>query len=141
MINYTLAFSLWLLIGQANAQTLATCREAEIKIIYDKRPILSKEMMCEKKLSNNLTYYMSPRCEKGDCAVLKRKKSNLIIPNYIGNIGSPGFKLCEKLGGVPQIFEFKMDGRDWESTERCLFGEDFIEISFLTQTWKDYIKN
>jgi hypothetical protein len=63
-----------------------------------------------------------------------------VIKDYKGNIGSPGFKLCRALDGVPQIFEWKSGDKKWQSTERCLLGNEFVEIGLLTKIWKKKIK-
>ncbi len=118
----------------------ANCESVQVKIIFDRKPVYSKETLCSQKDSDNILFYVSSGCAKGECEILKRKKSTLTIKNYYHNIGSPGFKLCEELGGVPQIFEFlKPKSALWQSTDRCLFNKDFVEISLLTKEWKSYI--
>jgi len=125
------------ILTEANA-----CEEVEVKVIYDKKAEFSKEILCSKKTADNMIFYLSKSCENDACEVLKRKKSTLVIKNYYSQIGSPGFKLCEELGGIPQIFEFKkIKSTKWESTERCLFEKnEFVEISLLTREWKQLIK-
>lgn len=122
-----------------------SCEMHNVKIIFDKKPIVSNEEMCRFIDEDNSLYYMSKSCLFYGCEVLKKKKGKLVIPNYYGKIGSPGFKLCEELGGVPQIFEFQkksVSKNDWQNTERCLFNKrDFVEISYLTKEWKTYIKS
>jgi hypothetical protein len=77
-----------------------------------------------------------------NAASLKKNKSEIKIKDYYNRAGSPGFKLCRELGGVPQIFEFKkLIKSDWQSVSRCLFSnEDFVEISLLTKEWKSFVK-
>lgn len=118
------------------------CEEVEIKIIYDKKEEFSKEILCSKKTADNMIFYLSKGCVDDACDVLKRKKNTLVIKNYNSQIGSPGFKICEALGGIPQIFEFKKShSTKWESTERCLFEKnEFVEISLLSREWKKFIK-
>lgn len=120
----------------------ATCENVSVKIVFDKKAIYSDEVFCVKKTSDNMIFYVSKSCENDGCDILKRKKSPIKIPNYQNNIGSPGFKLCEELGGVPQIFEFTKDKKQalWQSTERCLFNKDFVEISLLSREWKGFIE-
>lgn len=119
------------------------CQDVQVKIIFDKKTKISKEVLCTKKTPDNMLFYVSRSCVDDGCEILKRKKEMILIKDYYRSIGSPGFKLCEFLGGLPQIFEFSKDQtpKEWESTERCLFGDqDFVEISYLSREWKRFIK-
>ncbi len=115
------------------------CENMNVRIIFDKKEVIFKEVICFIKTSDNMLFYLSKSCQEGRCEILKRKKSNIKISNYNANIGSPGFKLCMELGGVPQIFDFSKDSLSWQSSERCLFEKDFVEISLLTREWKNFI--
>lgn len=119
------------------------CEEYNVRVVFDKKNILTKENLCLKKTSDNLIFYISKSCDLDKCEILKRKKRLLKIPNYLGNIGSPGFKLCLELGGIPQIFEYQKKNLSspWQSAERCFFENDFVEISLLTSEWKHFINN
>ena len=118
----------------------AECFQVETKIIFDSKPVLAKETLCSLVDSDKMLFYVSKTCSSQQCDILKRTPAPLKINGYYQNLGSPGFKLCEALGGVPQIYEFKKKGKDWESTDRCMFGKsDFVEISFLSLRWKKFI--
>lgn len=120
----------------------AECEKVETKIIFDKKPVMNKEVLCSIVTADKTKYYVSKSCEKDNCEILKRKPKDLKVEKYSHNIGSPGFKLCVALDGIPQIFEFRLDKKsvDWESTSRCLFGKnDFVEISLLMSKWKGFI--
>jgi len=119
----------------------STCEDMKIKIIYDRKTKINKEKMCRFIESDKTMYFMSESCLFYACDVLKKKKVKLVIPDYYSSIGSPGFKLCRDLGGLPQIYEYQeKQNKNWESTERCIFNDkDFVEISFLTYEWKNYI--
>lgn len=121
---------------------VSACEEVDIKIIYDRKTEFSKEILCSQKTSDNMIFYLSKSCVNDGCDILKRKKTTLEIKNYASQMGSPGFKICEALGGIPQIFEFKkIKSSQWQSTERCLFEKnDFVEISLLSRDWKKFIK-
>jgi hypothetical protein len=117
------------------------CFNTKTKIIFDGKPELEKITLCQKKTPDNMLFLTSKSCLNDQCEILKRPKKNLIIKNYVSNIGSPGFKLCEELGGVPQIFDFLDPANKWLSSERCFFGKsDFVEISLLTREWKIFIQ-
>jgi hypothetical protein len=121
----------------------AVCKNAETRIIYQAKPELSNEVLCEHSVGK-LLFYVSKSCEENsspECEILKRPKKNIVIKNYRSNFGSPGFKLCSELGGVPQIFDFKFNQKDqWKTSERCFFEKDFVEVSLLTNEWKKFIK-
>lgn len=119
-----------------------TCEQANIKVIFDKKIILTKETLCLKKTADNMLFYISKSCVDDKCSILKKNKSEIKIKDYYNRVGSPGFKFCRELGGVPQIFEFKnLMKSDWQSVSRCLFSnEDFVEISLLTKEWKSFVK-
>lgn len=116
------------------------CEDVQIRIIFDRKSVITKEVLCSEKTSDNMIFYLSKSCIEKKCEILSRRKTDLVIKDYYKNIGSPGFKLCTALGGVPQIFEFSKDASWWQSTERCLFEKDFVEISLLTRQWKGFIK-
>lgn len=124
-----------------NAQ--ADCRSADIRIIYQSKAEISKEIVCD-RMVGKIQFFVSKSCEEksnGSCEILKRPKKDIVIKNYRSNFGSPGFKLCSALGGVPQIFDYKFNQDSvWKSTERCFFDKDFVEISLLTSEWKKFIK-
>ncbi|MBC7713891.1 MAG: hypothetical protein H7177_11160 [Rhizobacter sp.] len=117
------------------------CNEVQVRIVFEGRPAVTKETLCSIKTPDNMLFYISKSCEDKKCEILKRKKSKFEIKDYTGNLGSPGFKICDELGGIPQIFEFSRGSDLWQSTERCLFNKnDFVEISLLTREWKSFIK-
>jgi hypothetical protein len=117
------------------------CFETKTKIIFDGKPEFEKISLCQKKTTDKMIFIISKSCLNDQCEILQRTKKKIIIKNYTSNIGSPGFKLCEKLDGVPQIFEFLDQAHRWQSTERCFFGKnDFVEISLLTREWKSFLE-
>jgi len=130
------------LILTASSKGMAQeCQDYQTKIIFDQKTVIEKEVLCKKKTADNTVYYVSKSCAKETCDILVKKKSAIKIKNYTGNMGSPGFKLCFAMGGVPQIFEFQAlkNPSEWESSERCFFGKDFVEISLLMREWKGFV--
>jgi hypothetical protein len=118
------------------------CAQMKIRIIYNKKAVLSNEVLCKIKTKDQMLFYLSKSCLEDKCEILSRKKAPISIKDYYRNIGSPGFKLCNKLGGIPQIFEFSSGKNIWQSTERCLFGSsDFVEISLLSEVWNKFVVN
>lgn len=121
----------------------AECFPVTTKIIFQGKAETAKNQLCKKRTKDGMLFFVSKSCEKDQCEILKRTPKNLIIKKYKDSIGSPGFKLCQELGGVPQIFEFQLDlakEKKWQTSERCYFErEDFVEISLLTHEWKRFI--
>lgn len=116
------------------------CFETTTKIIYMKKIEVEKTTLCKKTTTDKMLFYISPSCQNDQCEILKRTKKKIVIPSYMKNTGSPGFKLCHALGGIPQSFDFQDEKKLWNSTERCIFNrDDFIEISLLTHDWKKFI--
>lgn len=125
-----------------NTTQAQSCSDAQVKIIFEGKPIVTKETMCTIKTPDKMLFYVSKSCQNYNCDILKKRKSSIEIKNYYNNIGSPGFKLCFELGGIPQIFEFSNGADHWQSTERCIFNSlDFVEISLLTSEWKNFIRH
>lgn len=133
--------SLSLILFIFSTQLIADdCFQTSTRIIFDRKTEQEAITLCKKKTADKLVFYVSKSCDNDRCEILKRSKKNLPIKSYLGNRGSPGFKLCEELEGLPQIFEFQDQSKKWQSTERCFFGkEDFVEISLLTYEWKAFI--
>ena len=135
MKYYLICYLLITSIANANE-----CFETKTKIIFDGKAEFEKITLCQKKTIDKMNFIISKSCLNDQCEILKRTKKKIIIKNYTANMGSPGFKLCEELGGVPQIFEFLDLNNIWQSSERCFFGKnDFVEISLLTREWKSFI--
>ncbi|MBC7539795.1 MAG: hypothetical protein H7281_13320, partial [Bacteriovorax sp.] len=118
------------------------CFQTTTKIIFNGAAESEKTILCKKKTSDGMLFYVSKTCLNDQCEILKRSPKKVVIKNYYANIGSPGFKLCMELGGTPQIFDFQDEKDKWKNTERCFFGKnDFVEISFLTREWKSFIES
>lgn len=136
MIFFLLSFSFF-----ASAEE---CQKARVRYIFDRKYVYEAVELCREKSPDNVIFYFSSSCVKRQCEILKREKKEIKVKARYSNTGSPGFKLCQELAGVPQIFEFQLKdspNQTWQSSERCLFGEkDFVEISLLTREWKPFIK-
>lgn len=129
-----------ILLLSVNSLFAKDCFETTTKIIYMKKAEIETVTLCKNKTSDKMLFYTSASCLNNKCEILKRTKKKIAIPDYTGSIGSPGFKLCQSLGGIPQIFDFQDESKLWKNSERCFFGrEDFVEISLLTHNWKNYI--
>ncbi|MBP9681304.1 MAG: hypothetical protein KBD76_07860 [Bacteriovorax sp.] len=137
MLNKWLTLFFW-----SSTLCASDCTPARIKMINFQKEVITQEVICFlPPASNRNTYIVSESCVEKKCEILKREKKPIIINHYMKNFGSPGFKLCDALGGSPQIFEFQVNTDKYLSTERCLFGEnDFVEIALLSHEWKHLIE-
>jgi hypothetical protein len=93
--------------GQLRFLALGSTREEKSSYCFDKSRSL----------------FLSSSCHKKKCHAKKNKGCKVPPESLRGSVGSPGFKLCQALGGEAQILEFH-DGERWWSMDRCLFLSD-----------------
>ena len=117
-------------ISPGNA--FSECIDGKIKHIFHNKEIITNENYCYDLESDML--YSSDPCADGKICISKDlepidfKTSEL---NF--EIGSPGFKICEKYNGTPQIIEFWAETK-WKPSSRCIFSDkSFIDNSSLAQ--------
>jgi hypothetical protein len=87
--------------------------------------------------SEDRSYFLSSSCQRNqDCLALSTDLSEIKKPALAGKVGSPGFKLCRRAGGTPELLEF-YDGKKWWSMDRCLFTEDssYVDTGILLRRW------
>jgi hypothetical protein len=81
------------------------------------------------------SYLVSPGCRLGkECAALAGTLRQIPDSALSGSLGSPGFKLCRRAGGDPQLLEY-FDGEKWWAADRCLFTRDgsFVDTGILVR--------
>lgn len=118
------------------SDVVPNCQKIKTQVIFKGQKEINIEEICFINKAG-ITFLVSKSCENAQCDLLKKKIKNIIIPENNSSIGSPGFKLCYELGGVPQIFEFTQSHLKSESTDRCFYGKsDFVEISLLLDIWR-----
>ena len=128
-LNYLILFFLSnFFVGIANSE----CIEGKIKHTLKNKVILSNENYCyELESSTLLSSDPCPDekiCQNRELIPIKIKMSEVSNES-----GSPGFKICEKYNGIPQIIEFWATD-EWHSTSRCIFSDgSFIDNSSLAQ--------
>lgn len=121
------------LTATASAQN---CEKMELRYIYNKKEVLEKTEVCQFK-EKEVSYFSSKSCMTKKCDLLTEKSEKIKVLNLYTQIGSPGFNLCRHLGGFGQIIKLK-NKKETLETERCLKGKDFVEISLLIDTYKQY---
>jgi hypothetical protein len=107
------------------------CMEGKLKYLDGKKEILLNEGYCYDSLLRSISSYKK-------CPNNKECTSNLPGPfsmkhkDVQAEQGSPGFKICEKLNGIPQFVEF-WDKEAWIKTSRCIFNDgSFVDIASLS---------
>lgn len=86
--------------------------------------------------SEDRSYFFSSSCRDEKCAALKADLSEIKSLALAGQVGSPGFKLCRRAGGVAELLDF-FDGKRWWSMDRCRFEADgsFVDTGILLRLW------
>lgn len=103
----------------------------KIKYIYKGEEKMEVAGYC---FSADHSYLLSPGCQNQPCAALSGSLPKIPDSDLAGSLGSPGFKLCRKVGGEPQLLEY-FDGEKWWSADRCLFARDgsFVDTGILVK--------
>lgn len=121
-----------------------SCREVTMRFIDKGVTKIKKLKLCEVQKEQN-KYIVSPECLNDDCPPLRGPRKKVVLESRFSDVGTPGFKVCHKIGGIPQIFEYhKENPEDWIRADRCMFddeGKYFVETSHLFLLWYNHIKN
>lgn len=119
----------WLLL--LLIETAFACEEKPIRFIYDSKTVLQKKIVC---LSSNKA--SSESCQditSKNCFASSWLKKKVPFKDMVKSVGSPGFNLCHKLGGLPQLYEIETAPGKWENYERCQSADlkQFVDIDDL----------
>lgn len=106
------------------------CTKGTISQIADSKEVKETSHFC---YNRDHTRLVSHGCQKFECVP---NKSVGKFSDYYSEIGTPGFKICRKLGGEPEIIEFFVDGKSY-SLDRCLFKEEYVNVGFLIKHLRD----
>ncbi len=109
------------------------CIKGKIRFVEGKKEIIQNEDYCYESLPRKI--YSSGKCKESfKCFAQMTKPIHLKKMDVAGQVGSPGFKICEKIGGVPQIMEF-WDEEEWIKTSRCLFKDSsYVDIGTIASS-------
>lgn len=116
------------------------CRKVDIKYTNKAKTVKEKLFACFVKDKRN-PYLVSKDCLDDKCSYLQHPERNPInLRDTMSEFGSPGFKICHKLGGQPQIFEYEDKERGWLNADRCIFKEGtFVQTNRLETIWRHFI--
>jgi hypothetical protein len=103
------------------------CIRGELKLIQDPK---SMEKNVEYCYDTSRTILVSKSCLQFNCSAFafQGKYSFREISSSVGN---PGFALCRRLHGRPELLQFFADNRFY-SLDRCVFNKtDFVDTGLL----------
>lgn len=138
LIMMTFKFSLFilpLLLIIYSDNLYSECVEGKIKHIFKNEEIITNENYCYEL--NPMILLSTKSCTGVEnCKNISLGQIELRVSERSLEIGSLGFKICDKFGGKPQIMEFWALA-EWHSASRCIFDDgSFIDISTLAQKVK-----
>ncbi|WP_413580752.1 hypothetical protein [Bdellovibrio sp. HCB288] len=114
------------LVLASHADSL-TCTRGVIRQTTGGAVIAEAADYCFNEEKNRL---ISKNCKNRDCPAFDRLKIVNFSEIY-GQHSNPGFNLCRKLEGHPQIIEFKV-GKEWYALDRCVFKDGtFADVGQL----------
>lgn len=97
------------------------CISGKLRFLEGKTEKIVNETYCYDSLLRKI--YSSGRCKPNTkCMADFDKPIMMKMDELSGERGSPGFKICEKVQGVPQIIDY-WDGDHWIKTARCIFKD------------------
>ena len=134
MLQFFASFFIVIISTSAIAQERIAekCVDGKIRVVTFSETKVYREKIC---YSDNVVNFHSASCKKQKCSAFKVQK-RYYIGEFIGAIGTPGFKLCREMGGAPEIVEVFAEGL-WHSTDRCIFRDGFVDTDTLLDFYID----
>jgi len=114
----------------------------ETKIRYYQKMVLQNETikLCTFDFHQERVL-TSESCSKGQgCLALKKSSTKLSLA-IADERTTPASKLCDKVGGILQLFElYNEQDKKWERSSRCLFEDgSYVLPSYLFEVHKEMI--
>lgn len=114
---------------------LSECIEGKIKHTFQNKEVITNENYCY-ELDSVMLMSSDPCADGKVCQNRELESINLKLDESTSDMGSLGFKICEKYNGTPQIMEF-WAANEWHSSSRCIFSDkSFIDNSSIAQKVK-----
>jgi len=135
-----LALILFLVSLPVYAMVDAVCEKGTIRYFVETSYRNENTQICFTK-EPRYKQIVSSSCVAKDCLALNPLKENVVLDKYEQQ-GNPAFVLCRKVGGVPQLIEYKKVGdQGWHSSSRCIFEDNsFVHTDLLYAVHKEHIK-
>lgn len=108
------------------------CEAAKIRIETFSEVKVLEEKIC---YGEDIANFTSASCKKQKCSAYKAPK-RYYMHEFLGPMGTPGFKLCREVGGTPEIVEIFV-GDLWHRTDRCVFKDGFVDTDSLLDFYID----
>ena len=132
-LNFILLCSLAFQLALCNifAAEKAGCIDGKIKYLDRTKEIVLQERYCYDSLLRSISSVK--KCpDNKECTINLPGPFPLKLKDVQAEKGSPGFKVCEKLNGIPQFIEY-WDGESWIKSSRCIFNDgSYMDIAALT---------
>lgn len=105
------------------------CTKGKIKKLLRGKETVETASYCTDKKG---TILISEACHKQKCLEKLKGVEFDLARETASGVGSPGFALCRKLGGSPEIISFKL-GKGWASLDRCLLepASNYVDTGHL----------
>jgi len=127
--------SISLLSAIGSELAFSECIEGKIKHTFQNKEVISNENYCY-ELDSVMLMSSDPCADGKICQNRELGTIELKMDDSASEMGSLGFKVCEKYKGIPQIIEF-WAANEWHSSSRCIFDDkSFIDNSTLSQKVK-----
>ena len=102
------------------SDSLLTTKKAELCFLHDLKR----------------SYFVSKKCEK-ECEALQKKDLLIDFSDLFSQFGKPGFKLCQLLGGTPQLVILTLKDNPIENkTDQCVFkDQSSVSTDYLMEIY------
>ena len=104
-----------------------TCENGKFRSVIKGKTEFIDSLYCYDATKTQL---FSKSCELKSCPAFSYPES-LNFREFLGPYGNPAFGVCRKVGGIPEILEFKADNK-WYKLDRCLFKDgSYVSTDYL----------
>ncbi|MBY0413041.1 MAG: hypothetical protein K2Q18_02695 [Bdellovibrionales bacterium] len=107
------------------------CEVKPIRFMYERKMVYKEIAIC---IQDNKAF--SDQCsdlESSKCFTSESLQKKIEFKTLIKSTSSPGFNLCHKIGGFPQLYEIEVSPKKWQNFERCQSPDlkQFVDIDDL----------
>jgi hypothetical protein len=96
------------------------CQKSKIQYITFGIKSVENSYFCTNQYKDLI---ISNNCKNKKCYAYKASHLKYRVSSLSSEVGKPGFKLCRKLKGKPQIIRFLVL-KKWYKLDRCIFSTD-----------------
>ncbi|MBC7540482.1 MAG: hypothetical protein H7281_16780 [Bacteriovorax sp.] len=107
------------------------CIDGKIKYLDKIKEIVLQDRYCYDSLLRSISS-VKKCAENKECTINLPGPFLLKHKDVQVKSGSPGFRVCDLLNGIPQFIEY-WDGEFWIKSSRCIFNDgSYMDIAALT---------